>query len=293
MGAGCAASMHFSWLANVLSYQIIYADPDGARSWPYATTICRPVITLSESDTMTSLSTATRDMLYSLSWYMSARQTALRAALSFRTPLSVTDQMDMRVNYSGYFLNLLGATELCCETTALQPNSFKAMLYARLVFEGFQNGEANYSYIRELRNAIVHRGLDITSDAHIDGDFLMILAEPAVVSRPGKNGSRKTYGAFDPYLLHIIAKCELVIGPVMLEYLNAAGVFEATTDADDAAAEYREAVRQSHAMPEEAKKLAEGIEFDPEWAVAAHRSAMIDLRLALAPCSTAIATPAI
>ena len=40
---------------------------------------------------MTTLSIANRDMLYSLSWYMSARQTALRAALSFRTQLSVTD----------------------------------------------------------------------------------------------------------------------------------------------------------------------------------------------------------
>jgi hypothetical protein len=38
---------------------------------------------------MTTLSIANRDMLYSLSCYMSARQTALRAALSFRPPLPV------------------------------------------------------------------------------------------------------------------------------------------------------------------------------------------------------------
>ena len=57
---------------------------------------------------MTTLSIANRDMLHSLSWYMSARQTAL----SFRTPLSVTEQTDMRVHYSGYFLNLLAAAEL-------------------------------------------------------------------------------------------------------------------------------------------------------------------------------------
>lgn len=111
---------------------------------------------------MTTLSIANRDMLYSLSWYMCARQTALRAALSFRTQLSVTDQTDMRVHYSGYFLNLLAATELFREPTMLQPNYFEAQLYSRLVFDGFQDGEANYSYIRELRNAVVHRGLDIT-----------------------------------------------------------------------------------------------------------------------------------
>ena len=82
---------------------------------------------------MTTLSIANRDMLYSLSWYMSTRQTALRAALSFRTQLSVTEQTDMRVHYSSYFLNLLAATELFRETTTLQPNDFEAHLYSRLV----------------------------------------------------------------------------------------------------------------------------------------------------------------
>src|SRR5688572_3746471 len=133
-----------------------------------------------QGEPMTTLSVANRDMLYSLSWYMSARQTALRAALSFRTQLSVTDQTDMRVHYSGYFVNLLAATELFRETTTLQPNDFEGQLYSRLVFDGFPDGEANYSYIRELRNAVVHRGLDVTSAAHIDGNFPMVLAKPKV-----------------------------------------------------------------------------------------------------------------
>jgi hypothetical protein len=212
---------------------------------------------------------------------MSARQTALRAALSFRTQLSVTEQTDMRVHYSGYFLNLLAATELFFETTALQPNDFKAQLYSRLVFDGFQDGEANYSYIRELRNAVVHRGLDITSAAHIDGNFPMILAEPTVQNQRGT----KTFLAFDKYLLHVIAKCESVVGSVMLDCLNSAGIFEATIDAEAAVAGYREAVEQSHAMPEHVKAMALAVEFKPEWAADAHSSAMTNLRGALAPCS--------
>lgn len=229
---------------------------------------------------MTTLSIASLDMLYSLSWYMSARQTALRAALSFHTPLSVTDQTDMRVHYSGYFLNLLAATELFRETNTLQPNDFEAQLYSRLVFDGFQEGEANYSYLRELRNAVVHRGLDITSAAHIDGNFPMILAEPNV-----KNQKRtKTFVAFDKYLLHVIAKCESVVGSVMLDCLNAAGIFEATIDTETAAVEFREAIEQTHAMPEHVKAMALAMEFKPEWAVAAHSSEMTKLRGALAPC---------
>jgi hypothetical protein len=212
---------------------------------------------------------------------MSARKTALRAALSFRTQLSVTDQTDMRVHYSGYFLNLLAATELFRETTLLQPNDFEARLYSRLVFDGFKDGEANYSYIRELRNAVVHRGLDITSAAHIDGNFPMILAEPAVQNQKGT----KTFVTFDKYLLHVIAKCESVVGPVMLDCLNAAGIFEAPIDADAAVAEYRKAVEQSHAMPEHVKAMALATEFKPEWTISTHCSAMTRLRRALEPCS--------
>lgn len=230
---------------------------------------------------MTTLSIANRDMLHSLSWYMSARQTALRASLSFRTQLSVTDQTDMRVHYSGYFLNLLAATELFRETTTLQPNAFEAQLYSRLVFDGFQDGEANYSYIRELRNSVVHRGLDITSAAHFDGNFPMILAEPKVQNQKGT----KTFVAFDKYLLHVISKCESVVGPVMLDCLNAAGIFESTIDAEAAVAEYRDSVEQSHAMPDYVKAMALVMEFKPEWAAAAHNSALTKLRGVLAPCN--------
>jgi hypothetical protein len=206
---------------------------------------------------MTILSIANRSMLYSLSWYMSARQTALRAALSFRTQLSVTDQVDMRVHYSGYFLNLLAATELFRETTTLRPNDFQAKLYSYLVFDGFQDGEANYSYIRELRNAVVHRGLDVTAAAHMDGNFPMILAEPEVRNQKGT----KTFVAFDKYLLHVIAKCESVVGSVMLDCLKTAGIFEATIDADAVATEYHKTIEQSHAIQSKSRLcLGNGIQ---------------------------------
>lgn len=232
---------------------------------------------------MTTLSIASRDMLLSLSWYMSARQTALRAALSFRTPLSVTGQTDMRVHYSGYFLNLLAATELFRETATLHPNDFEAQLYSRFVFDGFEDGKANYSYIRELRNAVVHRGLDLTSSVQVNGNFPMILAEPKV-----QNHKRtKTFVTFDKYLLHVIAKCELVVGSVMLDCLNAGGLFEAIVDTDAAISEYRQAVEQSHAMPDPIKALALATEFKPEWAAAAHSAAIKKLREALAPCIAA------
>jgi hypothetical protein len=111
----------------------------------------------------------------------------------------------------------------------------------------------------------------------------MILAEPKVQNLRGT----KTFIAFDKYLLHVIAKCETVVGSVMLDCLNAAGIFEATIDSRAAVAEYREAIKQSHAMSESFKAMALTMEFKPEWAVAAHGSAMAKLCGALAPCNAA------
>ncbi len=232
---------------------------------------------------MTTLSIENRDMLHALSWYMSARKTALRAALSFRTNLSVTDQTDMRVHYSGYFLNLLAATELFRETQTLLQNDFKTRLNSSLVFEGFPDGNANYLYIRELRNAIVHRGLNITSAAHIKGDFPMILAEPEIQDRYKKD----TFAAFGQYLHEIIEKCESVIGPLMFDCLKAAGIFEATIDAEVAVVEYREVAEQSHAMPAFVKAMAQAVEFKSEWAMDAHSSVMTKLIEVLMPCNVA------
>lgn len=231
---------------------------------------------------MTTLNAVNRDMLYSLSWYMSARKTALRSALSFRMPLSVQEAMDMRVHYSGYFLNLVAAIDLIRDTTTLPSGNFKSLLYSRLVCDGFQDGEANYFYIRELRNAVVHRGLDITSDQHFDGDFPMILA-PLEVQNHART---KTFATFGKYLLHVIEKCESVVGSVMLDCLKGAGIFDATIDTLAAAAEYRAAIQSSSSMPEDVKANLLAAEFKPEWTEGAHDAEMMRLRAALSPCCT-------
>lgn len=75
-----------------------------------------------------TLSPEARDMLHALTWYMTARKTALRAALSFRTPLTTIAHTDMRVQYGAYFQNLLSATELMREPTPLAPELFKLVV---------------------------------------------------------------------------------------------------------------------------------------------------------------------
>lgn len=235
---------------------------------------------------MTILSPELGNMLYALTWYMTARKSALRAALSFRSPLTTITHTDMRVQYSAYFQNLLSATELMREPTPLPTKSFETELYARFVFPGFQDGESNYEYIKYLRNAIVHRGYDITSSAHIAGDFPMLLAEPSFQNNATNPAKTKTFHTFEKYLLNIIKKCELVIGGVIFDTLNKAGVFQATIDPQAAIAEIRNAVQSSHVMPDWAKAMVATTELKPEWFVGMNNSMQDSLREALEPCDT-------
>lgn len=232
---------------------------------------------------MTTLSPETRDMLHALTWYMTARKTALRAALSFRTPLTEIALTDMRVQYGTYFQNLLSATELMREPAPLPPESFETELYARFVFPGFQDGKSNYEYIKYLRNAIIHRGYDITSAAHVNGDFLMLVAEPSFQNNATNPAKIKTFHAFDMYVLNIIIKCESVIGGVIFDALNNAGVFQATVDPQAATAEIRTEVQNSHVLPEWAKAMLATLELKPEWFVDMNNSMKDRLREALAP----------
>lgn len=233
---------------------------------------------------MKVLDSETRDMLHALTWYMAARKTALRAALSFRTPLTTLMLTDMRVHYSAYFQNLLSATELMRESTPLPPKAFETALYARFVFPGFQDGALNYEYIKYLRNAIVHRGYDITSACHVAGDFPMLVAEPSFQNNATNSTKIKTFHAFDKYVLNIITKCESVIGGVILDTLNNAGVFEATIDPQAAIADTRTAIHNSHVMPDWAKAMAVASELKPEWFVDINNSMKDRLREALASC---------
>src|SRR5690606_1679851 len=99
-----------------------------------------------------------------------------------------------------------------------------------------------------------------------------------------KNPSKiKTFHTFDKYLLNIITKCESVIGGVIFDTLNKAGVFQATIDPQAAIAETRTAIQNSHVMPDWGQAMASATELKPEWFVDMHSSMQGQLREALAP----------
>ncbi len=109
----------------------------------------------------------------------------------------------------------------------------------------------DYLYARELRNAIVHRGLDPAAAAHADNNLLFILCPPNVQDR----GGRKNYSCTFKYTVQLAECCNRLVNTAILEFVDSHGFLEPgkfTFTKEDTL----EAVKTTTAMPDWAKAMA-------------------------------------
>ena len=192
------------------------------------------------------------EIISGVKWYFESKNLSLRNAFSLRCPLSVENQTDLRQYYSQYFVGLLSATELLLDDGYKNREVFKNMLYKRLAFKKFPDGGLNYCYLRELRNSIIHRGLDICSTAHVDKEFLFVIAPATVTDREGIN----SYNAFGYYLVDIIRDCESVIGKIVLDHFEESDLFLARISQKEYVEMTTQHILDCTAMPEWVKTSA-------------------------------------
>lgn len=192
------------------------------------------------------------EMRSAIGWYFESKNLALRNVLRLRSPLSPEQQSDLRQYYSQYFVGLVSAIELLRDSSYEYNEQFDRELSTTFVFDSFPNGTGNYSYIRELRNSIVHRGLDISSAAHVHEGFVFVVAPPVVSDRSGK----KAFPAFGSYLIDVIDKCEQTIGPLIAKHLEDVGLLKPLLSQDAALAEASRFLLQSAAVPDGVKHQA-------------------------------------
>lgn len=192
------------------------------------------------------------DVTFTLRWHFEAKNLALQNALSLRCPLSVQQSKALRLYYSEYLLHLVSATKVLLDDEYPHRETFRSLLEEQFVFDGHPDGKANYAFIREFRNAVIHRGYDITSAAHIVGDLPMVIAPPSISNRSGST----TYQGLGYYLLDVIGKCEGVIGPVVARHLSEMGLLTVAVEKDQAIHEIEEFIKASGDMPGWVKRMA-------------------------------------
>lgn len=193
------------------------------------------------------------EVLAAAKWYFESKNLSLRSALAYRTPLSVSQQTDMRTHYSQYFVSLGSVTELLLEKDREGADRFKDSLHRHLESAPeTADGESIYLYVRELRNAIVHRGLDIAAAAHLLNDFPLLLL-------PGKLSDRwkkREYAAPVRYVVQLIDSCERAIGPAVEGHLSDLGLLRDDVDVAELRENYLSSVQASTAMPEHVREMA-------------------------------------
>ncbi|MDD5240507.1 MAG: hypothetical protein PHG47_02170 [Sulfuricella sp.] len=199
---------------------------------------------------MTATAIRHSELRSALEWYFESKNLAIKNALGLRCPLSPEQQKELRQYYSEYFVALVSTTELLCEPSYEFSTRFKEQLNAALSVEAFPDGKGNYDYIRELRNSIVHRGLDICSAAHVYEDRLLVVAPAKVFDRNG----RKSFPAFGNYLIEIIAKCEETVGPLIAKHLEEVGLLKPLLTQDQAKAEASRYLTEAPAVPDWVKQ---------------------------------------
>lgn len=196
--------------------------------------------------------TKAREIISGLKWYFQAKNLALKNALSIKCPLSVDQQNDLRIFYSLYIANLLSATEMLLEKDYQFSQDFKQELETALSFPNHPNGDSNYSYLRELRNSVIHRGFDLSSSAHVEDDFPLMIAPQLIENRSGN----KAYSAFGFYLFEMISLVEPIIGNLIENHLNAKGLLQPLFTQQEMAVETKVYLANAVGIPDWVKNTA-------------------------------------
>ncbi len=158
------------------------------------------------------------------------------------------DVFKMRMHYSLYATNLLGAVDAIKD--ALDPG-FETTIENALPHGGF-SGEQVFGYLRELRNGVVHRGIDLTAGGEVIDELVCALAPAQVTNRDGK----KVYFAPTRLLVDLFQHGDQKVKPVLeeaLESVLSALSFPASKDDVAQAHDFLELVEH---MPEWVKQGA-------------------------------------
>ncbi|WNJ84043.1 hypothetical protein [Pseudomonas canadensis] len=116
------------------------------------------------------------------------------------------------MHYSIYASNLLGAVDAIQDSL---DSGFETMIQNALPLGGF-SGEQVLGYLRELRNGVVHRGIDLTAGGVVVDGLVCALAPQQVTNRGGKN----IYAAPTTLLVDLFRHGDQKLKPVLEKVLE-------------------------------------------------------------------------
>ena len=147
--------------------------------------------------------------IHGLMWHFECMALSGEAIENFRPP---ADSFQMRMHYSLYLINLMSAIDMVRDWCG---NPFKEALHESLKTSMF-SGSDILDYLRELRNGVVHRGVDPTSGGTVINAVTWAVAPNTVKDRTGI----KSYSAPTILLRDLFIHCEICTKPVIERYIQ-------------------------------------------------------------------------
>ncbi|AZE95978.1 hypothetical protein C4J96_3879 [Pseudomonas orientalis] len=180
-----------------------------------------------------------------VTWHLECAAFSAAEIMSIRPP---ADRFKMRMHYSLYAANLLGAVDAIQD--ALGPD-FETAIESALPLGSF-SGEQVFGYLRELRNGVVHRGVDLTAGGELIGELVCALAPTQVTNRGGK----KVYFAPTRLLVDLFQHSDQKMKPILEEALDSVLSALSSTASEDDVAQAHDFLESVGHMPEWAKQVA-------------------------------------
>jgi hypothetical protein len=189
-----------------------------------------------------------------LLWYLETRNWAFE---KIRTCPVGSQGLDIKMYHYLYFSNLFGAIDI---TRDYGREIGEKSDIEETISKGFGSTD-DYQYARELRNAVVHRGIDPAAAGHADKEILYILCPPGVTDRAGKKNLSCTL----KYTVQLAGRCNEIVNPVISKFLEKHG-FLASGQVTANKTDTLKAIADAPAMPNWAKAMAveafDKIDFD-------------------------------
>lgn len=212
------------------------------------------------------------ERLNGIAWHLECMVLAAAAIDNFRPP---ADGFQLRMYYSLYLTNLMSAVDMVKE---IHGEPYDAALHTSLKTSK-SSGDQVLGYVRELRNGVVHRGIDPTSRGVVVDGIVCAVAQPTVENRSGTI----SYVAPAPLLRDIFIHCEIGAKPVIERFLEPNFEQIASIKPETMLEDVRDAIESATHMPDWAKEMARK-NIQPEMLVKAQTHHIEKLRGLLQPC---------
>ncbi len=137
------------------------------------------------------------EILSNMAYFAKCKKYAIKNILKFGVPLTDERGSLMNIFYNAYFTYWLGLVDYLIKDVCFLTKQDVINLVA---------SENNYYYLRNLRNAVVHRAEDFANKGTVI-ENMNIVVPFSPVNITDESG-KKVYQPFYPNLIQIIIKCE-------------------------------------------------------------------------------------